>query len=107
MSPGSDEIQQGKKEDHSFIQNGFEHFPISPKKTLTVGLLVGIIYFIGSVLSNYKLALSEVDTRIENYKPLNQRLDKLDWKLDALKEKADKQDNQTDQLWKAVNARKK
>lgn len=61
---------------------------------VSVGFLVGLVYFIGNVISTYKLAGTEVDARIDNYKPLNQRLDKIEWRLDALKEKTDKQDAQ-------------
>lgn len=80
-----------KKQGDSFIQNSLLHHVFHPAKIVTVGFLVGALYLIGVILSNYKLALSEVDARIENYRPLNQRLDKMDWKLDALKEKTDDQ----------------
>lgn len=87
-------IQQGKEGNRSFIQNGFEHFSINPKKTLTVGAVLGILYFISTILSNYKLFGAEIDSHIDNNLKLNQRLDKVEWRLDALKEKTDKQDAQ-------------
>lgn len=54
-----------KGADRSFFQaNGLEHFGFSAKKTITIGFLVGIIYFIGYLISSYKLALSEIDARL-------------------------------------------
>lgn len=100
-----DKDQEGK--DSSFMQNSLVHHVFSPTKMVTVGFLVGILYLIGVVLSNYKLALSEVDARIDNHRGLNQRLDKIDWKIESSEKRLDKHDNEIDDLSKAINARRK
>ena len=62
--PRSNPLQSGEKTNRGFVLNGFKHFPFDASKTVTVGLLVGIVWFIGYAISNYKLALSEIDSRI-------------------------------------------
>lgn len=106
METGGNQDQEGK--DHRFFEkNDLIHHVFKPAKIVTVGFLVGVLYLISVVLSNYKLALSEVDARIDNYKPLNQRLDKMDWRLDDLRTDIDKHDKELDDLSKAINVRKR
>lgn len=81
---GSNQIQSREKTGGSFFQNGFEHFPIPTGKVVTVGFLLGMLYFIGNIISGYELATSKVHKIIDEYVPLNKRLDKTDWRLDDL-----------------------
>jgi len=65
MSTNGNETEKGK--DHSFMQNSLVHHVFDTKKVVTIGFLGGLIWIIGAVISNYKLALSEIDARVVNH----------------------------------------
>lgn len=98
-----DSLQPGEKTNRGFILNGFKHFPFDAGKTVTVGLLLGIVWFIGYAISNYKLALSEIDSRIiVNPQVIEMKID-----LKNVKEKQEDHEVRIRNTEAQLNARKR
>ncbi len=96
-----DESKKG--EAGSFMQNSLVHHVFNPTKVVTISFLFGLIYFVGSILSNYKLALSEVDERIVKHP----QIIRMQIQLEDQKETTDKHEVKIQGIEAQLNARKR
>lgn len=89
-----------------FKANGLEHYTFSPKTIISWGVLSGLVGLFIASISVFQSFGSNVDQRIENYRPLNEKLWSNQRDIGDLKEKTNKHDSQIQGLWDAVNKRK-
>jgi hypothetical protein len=94
-----------KKEDRDFISNGKQHHAQPIWKILATLLALPLGGAFMSGIFSYRAALSTVDERIENYRPLNQRLDKYGWEIDGLKKTSDEHNKQLQDITVYINSK--